>query len=209
MLRPAPGPTWIAHADPRATQLLVSLWFVATSDRAGRAAARAIAEEILAQRLKYVRSDLSASYGVSARYRTSRFGDAIRIEGNCDAARAGAAVRWILDALERLRLGDGELAADFVRARRKLLAAALADAADVGAMADRLEDAVVDGLPVDGGAWEMKAVAATTVADVQAVLAADLQPARMVGLLSGAKQVVDATLAAAGITGAVQVAEPN
>ena len=192
-MRPEPGPTWIVDDEPGAPQVRLLLGFVAKSIRPRSLAARAVLVQLLRGRLALIRTQMGASYGVEARY-----------EGRVDAARAGEVVRRIVADLDELRASAGEFQADFVRARRAALAVSLADPSMPGATARRLEDAVAIGLPLTGESLTA-AIAATTARDVAQLISQDLQPARMVALVSGRADDTAAALAAAGITGARRV----
>ena len=66
--------------------------------------------------------------------------------------------------------------------------------------ADRLEAAVANHLPIDASSTLPAAIAATTLAAAREVIAQDLQPGRMVVLLSGRPADTAAALAAVGVT---------
>jgi predicted Zn-dependent peptidase len=199
-MHPAPGPTWLVQPDPTAAQVQLVLGFAASSPRTASRAARAVVQEILDKRLALIRTQLGATYGIDVEYHTTAAGDLIEITGRVDAARAGEVVRRVVDELGKLRATDDALADDFVRARRAVLAAELADLAQPSVTARRLEYAVAGGLPLDIDAALAAAVATTTLDDVTRVIAQDLQPARMVGVLGGRDADVQAALEAAGIS---------
>jgi zinc protease len=205
-MRPETGPTWLAHANPAATQLRVTVAFAASSPRAPSLAARAVLTEIVRRRVEVVRSELGASYGIDAGYARSAAGDTLVVDGQVDASRGGEALRRVKAALDGLRDGDDQLVADFVRARRAAVARALAAASESSFTAARLEAAAAEGRPLDSDDGEASAIAATSPADIRALIAADLQAARTVGILSGRRGEVRAAFAAAGVTDA-RVAE--
>jgi zinc protease len=198
-LSPAAGPTWIADVDPEAVQVRVSLGFAATSPRTARGARRVFAE-MIRDRVEQVRSRLGASYGVEAGYGTGVMGDLLEVRGLVDAGRAGDAVRQIESDLDGLRASDAALAADFVRARRVALVRALGDPVRTTAAADRLEAVIANHLPIDAVETLPAEIASTTIDATRAVIAQDLQPARMVMMLSGRQQDTAAAFTAAGVT---------
>jgi zinc protease len=204
--RPAAGPTWIADVDPVAVQVGVSLGFVATSPRTGRAA-RLVVSEMVRDRVEQVRFRLGASYGIEASYGIGVESDLLEIEGQVDAARAGEVVRQIEADLDGLRTGDAAFAADFVRARRAALVRALGDPVRTSAAADRLEAVVANHLPLDAVETLPAEIAATTVDAARAVIAQDLQIERMVLMLRGRQEDVAVAFAAAGVTGFDTVTE--
>jgi zinc protease len=199
-MHPRPGPTWIAHADPDANQVRITFAFAATSSRQSTQGGRAAVAEMLRSRLDQVRSRLGASYGIRTSYQWSDAGDIIAVDGHVDPGRAGEVLRRMLADLDGLRQGDAELAADFVRARRTALAGALAHPMQSDAVADALESAVTHHAPIDTSSLRAAAIARTTLADARSMIAADLQPQRMVVLLSGRPADTSAAFAAAGIS---------
>jgi predicted Zn-dependent peptidase len=204
-LRPVPaihraaGPTWIAHADPDAAQVRITFAFTATSPRAAARGARVVVGEMLRNRLEQVRTRLGASYGIQASYGWTEAGDTIAIDGYVDADRAGEVLRRMRSDLEGLRAGDATFTADFIRARRAALARALADPMQSSLAADHLESAVTHHLAIDSSATLPAAIATITPAAVRTVIAQDLQPGRMVVLLSGRPADTQAAFAAAGV----------
>lgn len=207
-MHPRPGPTWIAHADPDADQVRITFAFAATSPRLPTRGARAAVGEMLRSRFDQVRTRLGASYGIQASYQWSEAGDIIAIDGRVDPGRAGEVLRLMLADLDGLRQGDAELAADFVRARRTALAATLAHPMQSDAVADELEAAVTHHAPIETTDLATAAIARATLADARAVIADDLQPQRMVVLLSGRPADTDAAFAAAGISVYQRVTDP-
>jgi zinc protease len=206
--RPAAGPVWIAHADPEASQVRITVSFSATSNRVSSRGARAVVGRMVRERVAQIRSRLGASYGVLASYVTTQAGDAIFIDGLVDAGRAGEVLRRMQADIEGLRTGDAAVAADFVRARRAALANALGDPMKASSVADELEAAVAHQLPIDNAATLPAAIAETTLPDARAVLAADLAPARMVVMLSGRPADTAAALRAVNVTRFRTVADP-
>jgi zinc protease len=204
---PAAGPRWIVHADPDASQVRITVMFVASSPRVPSRAARAVVASMVGNRLQLVRTRLGASYGIHAGYGMSEAGDVFEIDGFVDVDRAGEVARQIQADLDGLRAGDATLAADFVRARRSALTQALADPVKASAVADDLEAAVANRLAIDAAAMLPAAIATTTLAAAREVIGEDLQPARMVVLLSGRPADTAAALAAAGVDRVERVPE--
>jgi zinc protease len=204
-MRPRGGPTWLAHDEPDARQVRITLAFAATSPREASRGTRAIVAEMLRSRLEEVRTRLAASYGLVTAYATSDAGDVLEVRGLIDADRAGEVMRLIQRQLDGLRTGDDDFVANFVRARRTTLARVLADPVTSSTVADELETAVTRGRPIAASATLAAAVAATTIREARAAIAADLKPERMVGVLGGRSADVAAAFAAAGITGIVAI----
>lgn len=198
-MQPVAGPTWIAHADPDAAQVRITVVFAATSPRGPARAARAVVSEMLRARLDQVRTRLGASYGLQTSYTWTAAGDTVTIDGYVDADRAGVVLRRIRADLDGLRAGDAGFTADFIRARRTALARTLADPMQSSLVADQLEAAVTHHLAIDAPVTLPAAIAGTMPAAVRDVIAADLQPARMVVVLSGPPDDTAAAFTAAGV----------
>jgi zinc protease len=196
-LRPAAGPTCIADVDSEAVQVEVNLGFAATSPRTARGA-RMVASEMVRDRVQHVRFRLGASYAIKAGYGIGIDADLLEVVGKVNASRAGEAVRLIEADLDGLRTGDAAFAADFVRARRAALVRTLGD--PVRTAAYRLETVVTAHLPIDAEETLPAEIASTTIDAVRAVVAQDLQAARMVLMLGGRQKDVAAAFAAAGVT---------
>jgi zinc protease len=199
-MHPAAGPTWIAHADPKASQIRITFDFAATSPRMASRGVRAVVAAMVDDRLEQARTRLGASYGIETGYQLTDAGDLIEVDGKVDADRAGEVVRQMQADLEGLRAGDAMLAADFVRARRAALARALADPIKSSTAADRLEAAAGNQLPIDAAQTLPAEIARVTLAEARQVIAQDLKPERMLVLLSGRPADTAAALAAAGVT---------
>src|SRR5712672_314725 len=120
-------------------------------------------------------SVVRSSVETKVEYDLTAAGDVIEIAGRIDAARASEVVRRVVDELDKLRVTDDALAEDFVRARRAVLAAELADLAQPSVTARRLERAVAGRLQLNIDAALAAAVATTTLDDVTRVIAQDLQ----------------------------------
>lgn len=192
--QPAAGPTWIADIDAGAVQVGIHLAFAATSPRTARGARRVLAE-MMRDRVEQVRSRLGASYGIDAGYGVGVASDLLEVDGLVEPARAAEAVLALTADLGGLRASDATFAADFVRARRAALVRALGDPVRASAAADRVEAVVANHLPIEATDGLAAEIAATTVDAARAVIAQDLQPARMVLMLSGRRHDVQAALA--------------
>jgi hypothetical protein len=87
-----------------------------------------------------------------------------------------------------------------VRARRAALVRALGDPVRSSVAADRLEAVAANHLPIEAVETLPVEIASTTVDAARAVIAQDLQAARMVLMLSGRQQDTAAAFAAVGVT---------
>jgi zinc protease len=182
---PARGPTVLADGTAPGPQDHVHLAFLARSTYVASAPVRLVAVELMDERLAAIRDEMAASYGVYAHYTTTAAGDLVQVDGDVDASQAGAVIARITAELDRLRGHAAELRADFIRARRSALGAALARAGSAVAAADEIEALVAHDLPPDHFARLPAEVGKVTPADVGTLLARDLDPARMVVVVSG------------------------
>lgn len=196
--RPATGPSWVVTQDPSRTQVGLEVVFATASDPDRHKAARFVLGEMVRDRLRIVREGMGASYGVQVAYSTGSGGGAFSVQSNLDPARAAKAASAIVSELESLRAKAGELAEDFVRARRRVLATALADAAGVTAVADELEYVVRRGLPVNHIDQLALEISRVSLADVAAVAAADFDPQRRVVSVTAAPERVESLMTALG-----------
>ncbi|MEZ4399826.1 MAG: insulinase family protein [Kofleriaceae bacterium] len=196
----APGPTWIGRRTKDDSQVRLFLSLASTSDRIQDRAAREVLSELVNDRLRGIRESLGASYGVSVGYDSRAAGSTLDISASLDPVRAPAAAAAVMQSLASLRADPRSAAADFVRARKRLLSRALASSVEAGDVGARLEDAVRTGRDPLAIAQDASAIAKLTLADVSRLVAADLDPARMVVLMTGRHAPLKATLDAAGAT---------
>jgi zinc protease len=196
--RPAQGPSWVGTRDPSRKQVGLMVAFATGSEPDRDQAARLVLSEMVSDRLRIVREGMGAAYGVEVSYAAGRGGGAFFVSSDLEPARAAKAASAIVSELESLRTGAGAMAEEFVRARRRALAHALADAAGVSAVADELEYAVRRGLPVNHFDQLAQAISKLTPAEVAAVAAADLDRSRMVVSVSAASERLDAVMAELG-----------
>ncbi len=198
--RPAAGPSWVATRDPSRTQVGLEVAFATASDPDRDKAARLVLREMVRDRLRIVREGMGASYGVQVAYSMGSGGGAFYVQSDLDPVRAAKAASAIVSELESLRAKAGEQAEEFVRARRRVLATALADAAGVTAVADELEYVVRRGLPVNHIDQLAREISQVSLADVAAVAAADFDPGRRVVSVTAAPERVEALMTALGAT---------
>jgi zinc protease len=192
---PTKGPTWLAFRDSSQTQVQLTIAFATGSDPEKDRAGRLVLEEMLKDRVRVARESLAATYGVQASYGTTY----LAISGVLDPDRGGEAAAALLAELTRLRSGEADLAEDFVRARRRAMAHALADSAGASDTADDLVFAATHGLSNDYFAELARDVGRLTLDDVLRLIASDLAEKRMVVLVSGRDAPVGGVLEAAGV----------
>ena len=119
------------------------------------------------------------------------------ISASVDRERASEAFAAMLRALDELR--GGELKAEFVRARRKVLREVLADALTSESVADELEFVVTYNLPRTYHAQLARSVAQLRLDDVRAVLDRELSDRRQVVMVRGKRAWVEAMYRQSGI----------
>jgi zinc protease len=196
---PAKGPSWLAFRDPGATQAHLTIDFATGSEPDVDRAARRILVELLRDRVRVVRESLGASYGVAVRYGPND----LQLETDLDPERGGEAAAALLAELTRLRDAPADLDEDFVRARKRAMAHALADTAGASDTADDLVFVAAHGLTLDYFSTLAETIGRLTIDDLQRLIATDLAEKRMVVAISGREPVVQAILEAAGVDAAI------
>jgi zinc protease len=199
-IAPARGPSWIGVRDPKISQPRLTIAFAAQSDHAKDRAARAVLQKMLEDRARVVREGMGATYGVTVGYPPGSGETVLRLDAALDPDKAGKAMRALLDEIAALRDGAAERVEDFVRARRRAYAEALADGAGALDLAGELTSIVHDRLPLDHASRFAEEVGAMTLEEVAALAARDLADRRMVVVLSGRSAVIGKAFAAAEIT---------
>jgi predicted Zn-dependent peptidase len=122
------------------------------------------------------------------------------VGGKVDTPRTAEVLARMLAELAAIRAGGGTFEVDFVRARRRALAGALAYIGGASATANAIERMAARGLPLDHGADLAAQIARLTPAQVRAIAAADLAADRMVVQVAGKAAAVDAAFARVGAT---------
>jgi predicted Zn-dependent peptidase len=143
---------------------------------------------------------MGASYGIHAAHVGGVAGTALMISGKIDEARAGDAAKLMLEAVARLRADAAGQRESFVRARRKVLAAAMARTGGASSVAGELEWLAGRNLPLDHAGKLARRIATLTPAQVGEVAAVDLALARMVVQIGGKPAVVEAAFTALAVT---------
>jgi zinc protease len=198
--QPTPGPSWVGTRDPSRTQVELMVAFATSSAPDREQAARLVLREMITDRLRIVREGMGASYGVEVSYAAGSGGGLLYASSALEPSRAAKAAKAIVSEFEALRTGAGAMAEEFVRARRRALAAVLADAAGVTAVADELEYAVRRGLPLNHFDQLALAISKVTPAEVAAVAAADLDRRRMVVSVTASPGRLDEVMTGLGAT---------
>lgn len=198
---PRRAPTYVAILGEGQAQTGIRFAFAIAPGFREQHAGRMVLAEMLRERLTMtLRHEKALSYSVSVDYVQDSVGPGqLVIEAAVDPARAGEAFLLIRETLGHLR--EKDFAADFVRARRAVVERLLADALSSRSVADALEFIAANRLPLDYFDRLPERVAVLSVADVRALIAAELSVTGEVVIASGQRASVEAMYAAAGIQG--------
>jgi len=177
--------------------LLIGMPGILRSDE--RYAAASVAFQILGGGLpsrlyRNLREDKGYTYGVYARGDSRKLGGVSYVIGSVKAEATGAALHELLGELERLReepVPEAELA----DAKDALVLSLPSDFATAGAIAGRLADLAVHGLPDDYWSRYAKRVRAVTAEDVRRFAREQLDPARLTLVMVANPEVVEPQLA--------------
>ncbi len=184
---------------PTAVQLHASMSFPLPSKlEPHRAAAYAIAREIIEARAAVLRQGMGVTYGVGVDAEKAGGQRFLTLSAQLAPSAAADALTVLASALRDLRAGR-EIDADVVRARRRLVAKLLITAVDSGAAADEVQTEVVHQLPADYEQRMVSAVAGVTRDDVARALAEMLAPEHETRLLLGTRSTVEAGFRALGV----------
>jgi len=148
-------------------------------------AAWKVLSEIISRRVSSVRTELGASYGMSARLITNMGPGMLLISGDVDRRRAGEALRAVLAEIERLRRGG--YAADLALARRDVAAQLAATTNSADSTAAQLTFELEHDLSRRWLAHLVDGVAHVTPAQIQRILDQQLAPKHQSIVLYGPK----------------------
>jgi zinc protease len=179
-------------------QLALAIGYPSPAGIDAHHAARLVLTRMLDLRLQAVRERLGASYGVTTTLVIENGPGAYRVEGRVALARAGESLALLRAGIDALRRGDG-FDAEFVRARRLVLAELMASASSSWAIADEWAFQARFGLPDDFDEQLTQAVAHLTPAQVRAVVDAELVPEHEVVVVTGPRAAVEQAYAGAGL----------
>jgi zinc protease len=161
--------------------------------------ARLVAVRILDRRMQIVRQSLGAAYDVSAQLLSLSAGGVYLVSGRVDSQRAAEALRIMRAQAAALRAGE-KLEGDFVRSRQEVIRQLVGAASASPEVAASIEWVVRSGRSPTYREELMAQVAKLTVADVRKVLANDLRLAHEAIAVSGPREFLDKTFAAADLT---------
>ena len=195
-------------AEKEGPQMTVAIAYPAPAGIDGEEAARMVLTEMLNSRMGDIRFKLGSTYGVYAR-RTRNVGpSSYEMGGTVDAPRAGESLKAMREGIDMLRQGGEQWDIDFVRARRSLIQQLLGESTVSRELAGRLGTIARFDLTADYYDKLLKTIAAVPVAQVKALIARELDPAREVVVTLADRATVERAFAEAGITN-VKIVEPT
>jgi len=201
------GPLFIGVAGKEVPQLDVRIAYPAPAGIDGQEGARQILAEMMMKRVENVRFKLGSTYGVYAGRRAAKGPTSYTIGGTIDAERTGEGIKAIREGLDQLRTGE-TLEVDFVKARRKLVSRLLGESTVTAELAQRLGTIALFGLPTSYYNTLLQQIAAVSLAQVRALIKAELDPKNEIIVVLGDKPHLDKAFADAGIKD-VKIVEPD
>ena len=190
--RPADTPSWFAVHDSGASQTRVRIAAPTRSDRKRDEAARRVLVAMLEDELRDIREGMGATYGVQVGYSGGALGGALHVFADVDEARSVDAIERIIAIVDRLASDGAAQRESFVRARKRVLASALARTSGATAVAEELWRSLHDGHGTGHAQALAQQIAALTPEVLARVAAADLGAQRRVVLINGKPAVVGA-----------------
>lgn len=187
-----------ALAVPAAgTQLEVTIAYPGSSDPAV-AAAQLVLAEMLKQASEGARTEMGASYGVSASLTQFRSTSMYEVTGSFAPARSTDAVKLIRTRIAAITDGSEQSKRWFIEARRRSAAQAAAQFDTAASVGDALIDATTQKRGLAAITARPQAIAAVTYKDVAALTTTELAPTREVLVVAGPQPAVDALFTALG-----------
>ncbi|ACY14013.1 peptidase M16 domain protein [Haliangium ochraceum DSM 14365] len=159
-------------------------------------AARLVLRELLRRRMHSLREGLALTYATSVQLRTHAGPGLLTASTQVPAARTSEAYARMRELLAEVR--EGDIAAEFILARRAVLQRLLAGTADSESVADQLEFEETYELARNFDDTVASEVAALRLADIRPIIINTLAPERQVTLMVGPRASVEAAYAAAG-----------
>ncbi|MFT3696830.1 MAG: insulinase family protein [Kofleriaceae bacterium] len=167
----------------------------ATESPRSEKAARDVLSEILNDRLRVIRESLGVSYGISAHITTT----GVLISGDVEPAYSTAAAHALADEIGRIRAGYPDMAADFARARKHVLARALADPVGASNRAAQLEGVVIDHMQLDQPDKDLEALRTLDLETVKNLATRELRQDRMIAVMRGPLEQIHQAMDALGV----------
>jgi hypothetical protein len=123
------------------------------------------------------------------------------LRGAVEPAYAAEAAKAMLDVITNVRDGDAAFVADFVRARKRVLAMALAESTGASARAHELERAAIGGHGLGELDRAIEEIRTVSIDDVRRIAARDLRPDHMIAVVRGDQAAIKAAMTAFGAVG--------
>lgn len=142
--------------------------------------------------MERLRHALGVAYTVGVSYPDHAGATALVITATFDAARSAEAVHLMMEEIDRLRAGGRDLAEPFVRGRREVLRAIVAETSGARSRADRIAALIADGEDLGEPARLAREVSDLAMNDARLALGETLAPSRRVIALLGSPASVAA-----------------
>ncbi len=188
-------------------QMKVAIAYPAPAGIDGQEAARRVLAGMLEIRMGDIRFKLGSTYGVYARKATQVGPGSYEMGGDVDAPRAGESLKAMRDGIESLRQGVN-FDADFVRARRALIEDLLGQSTVSSQMTQRLGVMARFNLAPDYYEQLIKQIAASSPAQVKALIKTDLDPKNEVVVCLADRPTLEKAFREAGLE-QVKIVEPD
>jgi hypothetical protein len=190
------APGFVAVPVLHSAALEIAVGFAGEPTAPSEAAARAVLSELVNDRLSVIRESLGISYGMQATVSRD-----VMLGGGVEPSYATEAAHAMLDAIKNLRDGDPAFVADFVSARKHVLATALAESTGASARAHELQRAAIDGKGIGELDRRIEAIRTVSIDDVRRIAARDLQTDHMIVVVRGETEAIKDAMAAFGAAG--------
>lgn len=214
---PRTGPAFIGVVGKEEPQTTIRILYPSVASVDGQEAGRRVLAQMLNIRMEDLRFKLGSTYGTYATHIPAVGPSAYAMGGDVDTARTGESLRAMRDGVamyQRVASGKGTQAdldqfqIDFVRARRKLVQVLLGESTVSAELASRLGFIATFDLAPDFYNQLLQQTAAVSIAQVKALINAELRPETEVVVTKGTRENVGKTFADAGISD-VKIVEPE
>jgi zinc protease len=212
---PRTAPTFVGVLKNKPDQqVTVTIGYPAPAGVDGQEGARRVLAEMMNFRAEDVRFKLGSTYGLYFGRRPHTgptaylMGGGAVVGGTIDAERAGESIKALRESLDALRKGDDKFDEDFARARRNLISKLLGESTVTAEIAARLSFIATYGRDTNYYNQLLQQIAATSPAQIRALMKSELDPNHEIVVMLGDKAHVDKAFADAGITD-VKIVEPD
>jgi len=210
-----PGPSFVGVTKSKEDQQVTAvIAYPSPAGVDGQEGARRILAEMLDERAENIRFKRGSTYGLYFRRRQHVGPSAYimvggaQLGGTMDAERSGESIKALRDGVDDLRKGDADWDQDFVRARRTLISKMLGESTVTRELAGELGYISEYGLDTGWYNTLLQEIAATSPAQIRALIKTELDPNNEVVVVLGDKAHVEKTFADAGIKD-VKIIEPE